>query len=55
MKNRIKVFLRIEVTAGEKYARKSTEFSSGKKIVNENRGDVENVLVTQDFKHRGFC
>ena len=38
--------MRIESTAGERHARKSTEFTSGTKIVDENRGDVENVLVT---------
>ena len=50
-----KGFLRIEFTAGQRYARKSTEFGSASKIVDENRGDVENFLVTQDFTHRGFC
>ena len=30
-------FLRIEFTAGQRCARKSTEFASGSKIVDENR------------------
>ena len=48
-------FLRIESTAVQRCARKSTEFASGSKIVGENRGDMENSLVTQDSTHRGFC
>ena len=48
-------FLRIESTAGQRCARKSTEFASGSKIVDENGGDVENFLVTQDSTHGGFC
>ena len=52
---RTKDFLRIESTAGQRCARKSTEFASGSKIVDENRGDVDNFLVTQDSTHRGFC
>ena len=48
-------FLRIESTAVQRCARKSTEFASGSKIVDENRGDMENSLVTQDSTHRGFC
>ena len=55
IKNRTKGFLRIESTAVQRCARKRTEFASGSKIVDENRGDMENVLVTQDFMHRGFC
>ena len=56
IKNRTKGFLRIEsTTAGQRCARKSTKFASGSKIVDENRGDVENFLVTQDSTHRGFC
>ena len=47
--------MRIESTAGQRCARKSTEFASGSKIVDKNRGDVENFLVTQDSTHRGFC
>ena len=47
-------FLRIEFTAVQRCARKSTEFASGSKIVDENRGDMENFLVTQDSTHRGF-
>ena len=54
MKNRTKGFLRIESTAGQRCARKSTEFASASKIVDENRRDVENVFVTQDITHRGF-
>ena len=34
---------------------KSTEFASGSKIVDENKGDMENFLVTQDSTDRGFC
>ena len=48
-------FLRIESTAVQRCARKSTEFASGSKIVDENRGDMENFLVTQDSTHGGFC
>ena len=49
-------FLRIESTAVQKRcARKSTEFASGSKTVDENRQDMENFLVTQDYTHRGFC
>ena len=55
IKNRTKGFLRIESTAVQRCARKSTEFASGSKIVDENRGDVENFLVIQDSTHRGFC
>ena len=55
IKHRTKGFLRIESTAGERYDRKSTEIASGSKIVDENRGDVENVLATQHSTHRGFC
>ena len=29
--------------------------ASGSKIVGENRGDMENYLVTQGSTHRGFC
>ena len=50
-----KGFLRIESTAGQRCARKSTEFESGSKIVDENREDMENFLVTQDSTHGGFC
>ena len=42
---------RVESTA----VQRSTEFASGSKIVDENRGDMENFLVTQDSTHRGFC
>ena len=55
IKNRTKGFLRIESTAGQRCARKSTEFASGTKVVDENRGDMGNILVTQDSTHRGFC
>ena len=53
--HRTKRFLRIESTAGQRCARKSTEFTSGSNTVDENRGDVDNFLVTQDSTHRGFC
>ena len=39
----------------ERCACKSPEFASGSKIVGENRGEMENSLVTQDSLHRGFC
>ena len=55
IKSRTKGFLRIESTAGQRCARKSTEFASGPKIVDKSRGDMENFLVTQDSTHRGFC
>ena len=45
-------FLRIESTAGQRCARKSTEFASGSKIVDENGGDVENFLVTGFYAWR---
>ena len=48
-------FLRIESTAVQGCARKSTEFASEPKIVDENRGDMDFFLVTQDSTHRGFC
>ena len=49
-------FLRIESnTAVQRFARKSTEFASGSKIVGGNRGEMENSLITQDSTHRGFC
>ena len=47
-------FLRIESTAVQKCARKSTEFASGSKTVGENRGEMANSLVTQDSAHKGF-
>ena len=47
--------MRIESTAVQRCARKSTEFASGSKIVDETRGDMENFLVTQDSTQRGFC
>ena len=53
-KNHTKGFLPIDFAAGQRCARKSTEFASGSKIVDENRGDMENILVTQDSTHRGF-
>ena len=55
IKNRTKAFLRIESTAVQKFVRKSTEFASASKIVDENRGDMGNFLVTQDSTHREFC
>ena len=48
-------FLRIESTAVQRCAPKSTEFASGSKIVDENRGEMENSSVTQGSTHRGFC
>ena len=48
-------FLGIESTPVQRCARKSAEFASGSKIVDENRGDMANSLVTQDSTHRGFC
>ena len=55
IKNRTKGFLRIESTAVKRCARKSTEFASGSKTVDENRGFVENFVVTQDSMQREFC
>ena len=55
IKNRTKGFLPIESTAVQRCARKSTEFASTSKIVDENRGNLENSLVAQDSTHRGFC
>ena len=46
-------FLHIESTAVQSC--KSTAFASGSKIVGENRGEMENSLVTQDSTHIGFC
>ena len=54
-KFRTQGFLRKESTAVQRCARKSTEFASGSKMVDENRGDMENFLVTQDSTYRGFC
>ena len=48
-------FLRIESTAVQRCARKSTEFAWGSKTIGENRGEMENSSVTQDSTHRGFC
>ena len=49
-------FLRIESTAVvQRCVRKSTKFASGSNIVGENRGKMENSLVTQDSTHIGFC
>ena len=50
-----KGFLPIKSTAGQRCARKSTEFASASKIVDENRRDMGNFLVTKDSTHRGFC
>ena len=50
-----KGFLPIESTAGQRCARISTEFASASKIVDENRRDMGNFLVTKDSTHRGFC
>ena len=36
----------------ERCARKSTEFASGSKTVDENRGDMGNFLVAQDSTHK---
>ena len=55
IKNRPKSFLRIESTAVQRCARKSTEVESGSKVVDEKRGDMENFLVTQGSTHGGFC
>ena len=46
-KFRTQGFLRMESTAVQSCTRKSTEFASGSKTVDENRGDMENFLVTQ--------
>ena len=52
---RTQVFLRIESAAVQRCARKTIEFASGSRIVGDNRGEMENSLLTQDFTHRGFC
>ena len=41
-------FLRIESTAVQRCARKSTEFASGSKIVDENRGDMEGSSIVDE-------
>ena len=45
----------LESTAGQRCARKSTEFASGSKTVGDNRGEMRISLVTQDAAHKGFC
>ena len=45
----------LESTAGQRCARKSTEFASTSKIVRDSRGEMENSSLTQDSTHRGFC
>ena len=49
IKNRTKGFLRIESTAVQRCARKSTEFASGSKIVDENRGRDGKFLTDSRF------
>ena len=51
----IQGFLHIKSTAVQRCARKSTEFTSGSKIVGESWGEMEVSLVTQDSTHGGFC
>ena len=41
-------FLRIESTAVQRCARKSTEFVSESKIVDENRGDMEGSSIVDE-------
>ena len=41
-------FLRIEFTAVPRCARKSTEFASGSKIIDENRGDMEGSSIVDE-------
>ena len=41
-------YLRIESTAVQRCARKSTEFASGSKIVDENRGDMEGSSIVDE-------
>ena len=48
-------FLCIESTAVQRCARKSAELASESNIVSENRGEMENSLVTQDSTHIGSC
>ena len=48
-------FLRIQSTAVQTCAGKSTELASGSKIVGENRREMENSLLKQDSMHRGSC
>ena len=45
----------LESTAGQRCARKSTEFASGAKVVGDDRGEMGISLVTQDATHKGFC
>ena len=42
------VFLRIESTAVQRCASKSTEFASGSNIVDENRGDMEGSSIVDE-------
>ena len=49
IKNRTKGFLPIESTAVQRCARKSTEFASTSKIVDENRADVGKFLSDTGF------
>ena len=48
-------FLRIESTAVQRCARKSTEFASGSETVRHNRGEMEHSLIAQNSTHREFC
>ena len=41
----------LESTAGQRCARKSTEFASGSKIVGDNRGEIGISLLTRDAAH----
>ena len=41
-------FLRIESTAVQRCARKSSEFASGSKIVDENKGDMEGSSIVDE-------
>ena len=45
----------LESTAGQRCARKSTEFASGSKIVGDSRGEMGISLLTQDAAHKEFC
>ena len=54
IKNRTKGFLRIESTARQRCARKSTEFASGSKIVDENRGDMEILRIEGSAEHSRY-
>ena len=42
-------------SAVQRYARKSTEFAWGSKIIGENQGEMKNSSVTQGSANGGIC